>query len=314
MKVLISLTSLLMLALAGCATSPERVALLETAEDEVRRVQQMEDAREIAGSEIASAENALATAREIHEDGGDVEDVRYHARLAQRHAEIAAARISTRHTQQAIEDSERMRTQLLLQARELEAQRNERLAERRAAEATMQRQRAEEAMDMAEEQRRRARAAVQTAEELSRELEDVKAEQTNRGLVLTLSDVLFDTAEADLKSGAANAIDQVAGLLGDYPERNLRIEGHTDSRGSDAYNEKLSERRAEAVEEALLRRGISPDRLQTVGLGEEYPVATNDTAAGRQQNRRVEIIISDPDGGFPAAADRTAASVTPAPR
>jgi outer membrane protein OmpA-like peptidoglycan-associated protein len=126
--------------------------------------------------------------------------------------------------------------------------------------------------------------------------------------VLTLGDVLFDTAQANLKPGAASTMDRLAQFMRDYGERQVMIEGHTDSRGEDAYNIDLSQRRAAAVRDALLERNIEPQRIRIVGLGEGYPVASNDTQAGMQQNRRVEIVISDEQGGFPAGAERTATS------
>jgi outer membrane protein OmpA-like peptidoglycan-associated protein len=92
----------------------------------------------------------------------------------------------------------------------------------------------------------------------------------------------------------------------DYPDRQVMIEGHTDSRGSDDYNRDLSERRADAVRDALVDRTIDAGRIRSVGLGEIYPVASNDSSAGQQQNRRVEIVISDEQGAFPSGAERTA--------
>jgi outer membrane protein OmpA-like peptidoglycan-associated protein len=117
-------------------------------------------------------------------------------------------------------------------------------------------------------------------------------------MVMTLSDVLFDTAQATLKPGADRAVDRLAQFLKDSPGTHVLIEGHTDSVGSDDYNVALSERRAQAVADALTARGVSADRIQTKGLGKSYPVATNDTQAGRQQNRRVEIVFSDTSGRF----------------
>jgi outer membrane protein OmpA-like peptidoglycan-associated protein len=117
-------------------------------------------------------------------------------------------------------------------------------------------------------------------------------------MVLTLSDVLFDTDAATLKPGAAVAIDRLGKFLQGSPESRVIIEGHTDSRGSEAYNEDLSRRRAEAVAEELVTRGISSDRFEVIGRGEGYPVANNGTAEGRQQNRRVEIVFSDQAGRF----------------
>jgi outer membrane protein OmpA-like peptidoglycan-associated protein len=102
------------------------------------------------------------------------------------------------------------------------------------------------------------------------------------------------------------AIDRLADFMEDNPERRLLIEGHTDSRGSEEYNQELSHRRAYAVTEALVQRGIESNRLRPVGLGESYPVTSNDSPAGRQQNRRVEVVVSDQDGSFPEAADRIA--------
>lgn len=137
-----------------------------------------------------------------------------------------------------------------------------------------------------------------------RELAALKAKQTERGAVLTLGDVLFDTGEAQLKPGAHVTIDRLAAWLRDNPGSRILVEGHTDSRGSDAYNQSLAQRRADAVAYALYNDGISHDRISVQGLGEAYPVASNGTAAGQQQNRRVEIVISDAQGQFPAAAVR----------
>jgi outer membrane protein OmpA-like peptidoglycan-associated protein len=111
--------------------------------------------------------------------------------------------------------------------------------------------------------------------------------------VLTLGgDVLFDVGEANLKPGAKRAIDNLAQFMQQHPQRNVAIEGFTDSTGSEQYNEILSERRAQAVKDALVARGIAPNRISARGYGEAFPVATNDTPAGRQLNRRVEVAIS----------------------
>lgn len=133
----------------------------------------------------------------------------------------------------------------------------------------------------------------------SRELEQLKARETERGLMLTLGDVLFDTDSATLKPGALLTVRRLAAFLRDNPQRRLSIEGHTDSSGSAAYNQRLSEDRAESVRAALIREGVAPQRLVAAGFGESFPVASNSTAAGRQQNRRVEVVISDEQGYIP---------------
>ena len=120
----------------------------------------------------------------------------------------------------------------------------------------------------------------------------LETRETARGLIVNLSDVLFDTARAELKPGAREKLARVSGILVSHPGLRMEIEGHTDSVGTDEYNQHLSERRAESVRSYLVSQNISPGAVTSTGLGEARPVATNDTAAGRQQNRRVELIVS----------------------
>jgi outer membrane protein OmpA-like peptidoglycan-associated protein len=127
---------------------------------------------------------------------------------------------------------------------------------------------------------------------LEAQLAELKAKQTNRGLVLTLGDVLFDTGHAELQPGADSTLDQLVQFMTQNPERTLKIEGYTDSVGSDSSNQVLSERRAIAVKNALIDRGLDASRISARGYGEASPVASNGTSGGRQQNRRVEIVIS----------------------
>lgn len=139
-------------------------------------------------------------------------------------------------------------------------------------------------------------AQVSETEMLRRKLAAMEAEKTERGMVLTLGDVLFDLNESDLKPGGIQVVEELARFMKDYPERTVLIEGYTDSTGSKAYNQQLSEARARSVKQALVARGISASRIMIKGYGEQYPVASNETGAGRQLNRRVEIVISDAQG------------------
>ena len=124
-------------------------------------------------------------------------------------------------------------------------------------------------------------------------LGDLKAEQTERGWVLTLrSDVLFDSGSATLKPGASRAVDKLAQFMNRYPEREIAIEGFTDTVGAQEANRRLSESRAAAVKKALVARGIEPSRIDARGYGPAFPVASNETPTGRQLNRRVEIVIN----------------------
>jgi outer membrane protein OmpA-like peptidoglycan-associated protein len=286
---------------AGCASVPDRIDELDRARVLVERVDRDPMAERVASAELKQAKAALHRAEAAKDDNADLVAIKHEAYLAGRHAEIAMERIAEVKAREEIEQSEALQNKVLLEARAAEAERARALAALRGRDAEIS------AME-AERQRTRADRAVEHAQELEASLDQLKAEQTERGLVLTLSDVLFDTNEAQLKPGATAAIDQLAQFLVEYPKRRLLIEGHTDSRGSKAYNQSLSAKRADALREALIRQNIAPGRLRAAGMGEAYPVATNDTSAGRQQNRRVEIIISDQEGDFAAAAERAAAT------
>jgi len=128
------------------------------------------------------------------------------------------------------------------------------------------------------------------------QLKALNAEKTDRGMVITLGDVLFSTDKAQLNSGGIRNVQKLADFLVQYPQYKVLIEGYTDSTGSDSHNQDLSERRASTVQMALLETGISSDRVQPRGYGESFPVAGNGTAASRQLNRRVEIVFSDENG------------------
>jgi len=135
-------------------------------------------------------------------------------------------------------------------------------------------------------------ASRQQALELQRQLEILQARPTDRGLVLTLGDTLFATGKSELKSGATVNLDRLTAFMNEYPQRTASIEGYTDSMGSDEMNQSLSQRRADAVKGYLVGQGVSSTRLSASGRGESSPVADNESATGRQQNRRVEVVIS----------------------
>ena len=115
-------------------------------------------------------------------------------------------------------------------------------------------------------------------------------------MVITMGDVLFDTGRAELSGGGMRNVEKLGGFLKTYPQRKVMIEGFTDSVGGDAQNQTLSARRADAVRAALQGLGVGSERLATRGYGESFPVAANDSASGRQLNRRVEIVLSDEAG------------------
>ena len=156
-----------------------------------------------------------------------------------------------------------------------------------------------EAMTSDAEQAKAERlAAEEETKKLQEQIAELQAIPSERGLVITLGDVLFDTNKSELRPGAQYTIDKLAAFLTEYPTRNVLIEGFTDSTGAVDYNQRLSEQRAEAVRKVLATSGIDSSRLLIRGYGVEFPVAGNDTAEGRQRNRRVEVIISDKDGSI----------------
>jgi|tagenome__1003787_1003787.scaffolds.fasta_scaffold19969641_1 OOP family OmpA-OmpF porin len=176
-----------------------------------------------------------------------------------------------------------------------------RLAEEHAAAAREQAdlarenaQRAAEEAAVAEEHAaqvgRQSTSSARRAE-LERQLAELKAQDSDRGLVLTLGDVQFSPNQAELTVGAMRRLDPLVLLLKDQPRRTIYIEGHTDSSGTGSYNLELSQRRADAVRDFLVDNGISPNRIVARGYGEADPVASNDTASGRRDNRRVEVIV-----------------------
>ena len=144
------------------------------------------------------------------------------------------------------------------------------------------------------------RAKAQTEAEkaksdaLQAQLTALQAKKTDRGMVLTLGDVLFSTGRADLKAGSVANLDRLVSFLGQAPDRTVRIEGHTDNRGGQSMNQALSQKRADSVSLYLTGRGVASNRVTSIGEGYNSPVADNSTDAGRQANRRVEVIIQDP--------------------
>jgi outer membrane protein OmpA-like peptidoglycan-associated protein len=207
-------------------------------------------------------------------------------RAAQEKAAADAARAAA--DQQRL-DAERVRAEAEQARLNAEAARAaaEAEAQQARAAAEAQAQQARNAADQAE------REKAQLREQLRTELNTIlETKETERGLVVNVSDVLFDFDKANLKPGAREKVARVASILHSHPDLKIEVEGHTDSVGSDAYNQRLSERRAESVRAGLVQDGVKSEVVGTTGFGESRPVATNGTPEGRQQNRRVEIVIS----------------------
>jgi outer membrane protein OmpA-like peptidoglycan-associated protein len=289
--------------LFGCSPAVRENALLDQARSAFAAAQADPDVQKNAPLELQKAKDDLEKAETSLKEGAEAPEVEHFAYLAKQRTAIAREAANVKLAEQAVEAAGAERSTVLLKARTLEADQAMQLAEAKKREAVIAGERADAARLHAgamTAEAEKSKAETLAAEEQTRKLEaqiaELQATKSERGLVITLGDVLFDTNKSDLRSGARYSIDKLAAFLAEYPTRNVQIEGFTDSTGAVEYNQRLSERRAEAVRNAIAAQGIDSRRLMTRGYGVEFPVAGNESAEGRQRNRRVEIIISDEDG------------------
>jgi len=261
--------------LAGCASAPTKPAGSEAVRAKLTALQSDTRLANSAPVAMKDAESAVAVAEMAQKD----------LALAAHRVYIADRKVDTARALAQIQTAETERTALTEEGEK--ARLNARTREADLAKSDALVARAENA-----EARSAANAAQQQANELQRQLEILQARPTDRGLVLTLGDTLFATGKAELKSGATANLDRLTAFMNEYPNRTAAIEGYTDSMGSEEMNQSLSQRRADAVKGYLVGQGVSSVRLSSSGRGENSPVADNESAAGRQQNRRVEVVIS----------------------
>ena len=290
--VLLSLSVLLLGALLGCA-KPIPQALVD-ARVAVDLASNDADVARYAPVQLDEAEQSVQRAEELWRDEKDVDEAEQQAYLVTRRVEIARVVTDGAMAMEEGKALARQREAVLLEVRTIEADRALSLAERKATEARHDRAAAEEARAEAHQARAEAAALAASEQKLREELAELEAQKTERGLVLILGDVLFDVDEASLKAGATQSLSRLVTFLKEYPDRQVLVEGHTDSTGTDQYNLGLSQRRADSVVQFLTLNGIAPERAIARGYGKAYPVADNETTAGRQRNRRVEIVILDP--------------------
>jgi outer membrane protein OmpA-like peptidoglycan-associated protein len=259
------------------AEDARRITLQKQAEEADR----MAALRELQARESAKASQQKATEEARLRAGAEA--VALAAERSKREAEIATAR-----AREAQRDAEAARQAAITEQAKLAAEKNAAVSAREQAEND-------------------ARAA---RERLKEQLNIVLATRdTARGLIVNMSDVLFDVDKATLKPATRETLAKVAGILLTHPTLRVSVEGHTDSTGSDEYNLKLSQRRADSVREYLIENGISSSNIEAHGMGKDQPVASNDTAAGRQQNRRVEMVVSGDAIGQPSTSSGAVSAV-----
>ncbi len=260
------------LLLSACASTPKTNPDVQAARSKLATLQGDAQLSAYAPSAVLEADRAVTAAEQAVAAEKEKATINQLTYLANSKIDQAQARAEQGQAEAQFKELGEQRNQLMLDARTAEAQ---------AARADAKAAQAQASMAQAQ------------ADMLRKQISELNAKQTDRGLVVTLGDVLFAPGKADLKAGAANNLDKLATFLSQYPERTATVEGHTDSTGTFEINEALSERRAEAVKNYLVSAGIDASRITAVGKASFQPIADNKTAAGRQQNRRVEIVISN---------------------
>jgi len=256
-------TSVAAVLLAACAAAPVKP---DGAADARSKLTQLQSDPSLAGRAPLAVKEADTAVQVAEQPQADQELGAYRVYMADRKVEIARAQAETSlaEDQRTALSANRESSRLDARTREADA----------AHVATAN--------------------SEQQAAELQRQIDVLQAKPTDRGLIVTLGDVLFDTGKASLKAGATSNLNKLVAFLNEYSDRTVLIEGYTDSVGTEDFNQGLSERRADSVKSYLAGQGIGSIRLSASGKGESDPVASNDSAAGRQQNRRVEVIISNP--------------------
>jgi len=295
MKTIAPLTALAAAAalFAGCASAPTVTPQLQQARSTVRAAEADPAVLKYASLDVKKAADSLKRAEELsakRESPADIDSAAYIAATQARTA-MALARAATDEEAIKTAEADRERARADANARRAsDAQAQAANAQMAAATASAD---AEAARQRAAAAQADAASAQAQAAALQRELAELQARQTDRGMLVTLGDVLFEFGRAEIKPAAQEAIGKLANYLNQHPDRRVLIEGFTDSVGSDQANLVLSQRRSQAVAEALRARGVDPTRVETRGYGEAYPVASNTSTSDRAMNRRVEVYISN---------------------
>lgn len=284
------LTVLAIAILSACTTATSNTNLT-AAHNSYDNARSNASVVELAPLELKEAADSLHQADYALSKGADVVMVNHLSYVAYQKVAIAQETTKRKSAELIVTNAAANRDRVQLAARTAEADAaNKKVA---ALQETANSQEAELAAADAYAAEDQA-----TINQQAMQLELLNAKQTKRGMVVTLGDVLFGSNQTELKSGGSRNVKKLADFLKEYPQRIVMIEGYTDSTGSSAHNQQLSEHRANAVRSALIAYGIDGERINTRGFGAQFPVADNDTASSRQMNRRVEIIFSDGKGNL----------------
>lgn len=296
--------------LSACSSMPKTTSLLDQTRSDYAVAQSNPNVARYAPLEMKQASEALNEANAAAADNDSAENIDRLAYLAKQKIALTQEAAKQKSAEASVAAAGKERDQMRLTQRTNEADRANANAQQANANAQQANADANQANANAEQSRLATQAAQGEAAEslrkqqeaqahstqLEAELADLAAKKTERGIVITLNDVLFGTDKSRLNTDGLRTAQKLADVLKQNPQRNVLVEGFTDSIGTAAYNQQLSERRATAVRTALQDLGVAHDRISIRGYGETYPVAANDTAKNRQTNRRVEIVLSDDTG------------------
>ncbi len=267
-------------------------------------MQDLKNASDIDSSKKPDRKMEITFARQAVQRAEDARLVTLRKQAAERqmNAELAKQQAQTEAAQSQLEAQKAQ-----LEAAQAAAAKAQADAERAKAEAE-----AEAARARAESANKAAQSATEAREKLLSQLNSVLATSDSaRGLIVNMSDVLFDTGKFTLKPNTQISLAKVSGILQSYPGLKLQVEGYTDSTGSQEFNQKLSENRADAVRDFLVSQGVAQTNIAATGYGENNPVADNNTAAGRAKNRRVQLVVSGDAIGLQESAPAAAAAAAP---
>lgn len=275
--------------MGACSSAPRTTSLLDQTRSDYHAAQSNPKVAIHAPVEMKQATQAMEQADAASKDRDSAEKVDKLAYLAKQKIALTQEVAKKKSAEAEVAASGKERDQMRLEQRTNEADR----ANASAAQSRL-------ALDVANAETVQAQSdlgrALVRKDQLEAELAELSAKKTERGIVITLGDVLFGSDMARMNADGMRTVQKLASVLQQHPQRKVMIEGFTDTTGTALHNQKLSERRANAVSNALQETGIASERITMRGYGAEYPVAANTTAASRQLNRRVEIVLSDADG------------------
>jgi outer membrane protein OmpA-like peptidoglycan-associated protein len=285
--------------LGACSSMPTTTPLLDQARGDFVAANNNTQVSSYAPLEFKQASEALEQANAAAARKDSLEAIDKLAYIAKQKIATAREVAKQKSAEADIANSGKVRDQVRLEARTAEADRAKADAAAAQAQAALAQNQAAAAVGQVADAEARTREAQARAAALEAMMVDLQAKKTERGMIITIGDVLFATGQATLTEAGMGNLRKLADVLKQNPERTVLVEGFTDSVGAAAFNQELSERRAAAVRSALLGMGIAGERVAMKGYGKSYPVANNDTPGNRQLNRRVEIVLSN--AGAPIA-------------